>query len=156
MDIEQIKNNRNIGRKIEIFRNMKQIMLISVLLNLCLLSFSQENKSLSSIYKSFEVDEIPLYPYGRDSLEKYLRMGLGTVDLTECQGTAMISFVVEPDGSLTGFKTIRSVCPYVDKKLIELASKMPRWTSGKKEGTAVRTEVNIPFIIKVEKLKISN
>lgn len=117
---------------------------------------AQENISFSSVYRSFEVDESPQYPYGKDSLEKYLRNGLQNINVSVCHGTAMVSFVVETDGSLSNFKTIRQVCPEVDQKLLELVKKMPLWKPGKKSGFPVRTEVNIPFVIKVEKIKISN
>lgn len=69
-------------------------------------------------------------------------------------GTVLIGFVVEPDGSLTNIRILRDIgggCGEEARRVAELMSAMPeRWTPGKVGGEAVRVHFNFPLKFKLE------
>ena len=66
------------------------------------------------------------------------------------QGTVMVSFVVELDGSISDVKIIRSVHYSLDEEAIRVTKMMPKWTPGKQYGKAVRSRFNMPFKFSLE------
>ena len=64
------------------------------------------------------------------------------------QGIVTISFVVEPDGSLTNLKVLRSVDPDLAKEALRVVKMMPRWQPGKKDGKSVRVKYTLPITFK--------
>lgn len=63
------------------------------------------------------------------------------------QGTIMMQFIVEKDGSLSDIKAIKSV-PNGDnlvKEAIRVIKLMPKWKPGMQDGHAVRVYKNVPF-----------
>lgn len=60
------------------------------------------------------------------------------------QGTVTVSFVVEPDGSISNVKILRSVTG-LDEEAIRVTKAMPKWSPGKQRGRAVRTRHIMPI-----------
>lgn len=57
----------------------------------------------------------------------------------EEQGSVLLSFFVEKDGSITDIKVIRGVSPSIDKEAIRVVSNMPKWKKpGLRNGEPVR------------------
>ena len=70
------------------------------------------------------------------------------------QGTEVISFTVTPEGEITNFKVINSICPKVDQEVIRVLSLTSgKWQSGTVNGVKVplEKEVSIAF-----KMRLSN
>jgi len=105
---------------------------------------AQDTADYHRVYQSYEVDSLPAFPYGNDSLYAYLRSGLKDINPSECLGTMMVSFVVEIDGSVTEARIVRSVCPLADKRLLEVVYEMPTWKPAMFKGRKVKSQVNIP------------
>lgn len=57
------------------------------------------------------------------------------------QGKAFVSFVVEPDGTLSDIKIPRKLSPECDKEAIRLV-KLAKWSPGSVGGKKVRTQFN--------------
>ena len=72
----------------------------------------------------------------------------------DIQGTLVVQFVVEKDGSITGAKVVRDIgggCGEEGLRIIKLMEKMPnRWIPGKQRGRPVRVMFNLPirFLLK--------
>jgi periplasmic protein TonB len=70
------------------------------------------------------------------------------------EGTVVIVFVVEPDGTLTNIRIARDIgggCGEEAQRIVELMNAMPeRWTPGKVGGEAVRVQYNFPLKFKLE------
>jgi len=123
---------------------MKKSLILLILLNItCLLSAQQSNDKIT-VYQSFEVDSLPSYPFGNDSLYNYLRSGLKDIDPQKCLGTVLVSFIVDTDGSISMIRIMRSTCPDADKLLMESVGKMSKWIPAWKNGIKVKSMVNIP------------
>lgn len=70
-------------------------------------------------------------------------------------GTAVVSFYVETDGSLTDIQVLRGLDKEIDAECIRLVSSMPKWTPGKLDGEAVRVSFNLPIIFRLEEKSYS-
>jgi len=70
------------------------------------------------------------------------------------QGTVVVSFIVEKDGSLTGIKIVRSVSTEIDAEAMRVVHSMNnlpnKWSPGKQRGLAVRVQYNLPIKFQLE------
>ena len=70
------------------------------------------------------------------------------------QGTVVVTFIVEKDGSLTGIKIVRSVSSEIDAEALRVVRSMNnlpnKWSPGKQRGQAVRVQYNLPIKFQLE------
>ena len=67
------------------------------------------------------------------------------------QGTVVVSFVVEKDGSITNPKIIRSIGAGCGEEVLRLVSLMTeKWTPGMQRGKPVRVQFNLPVRFKLK------
>ena len=70
------------------------------------------------------------------------------------EGTAVIQFVVEKDGSISDTRVVRDVsggCGKEALRVVDMMNSMPeKWTPGKQRGRAVRVQYNLPVKFKLE------
>ena len=98
-----------------------------------------------------EVDQIPEFPGGQSALKKYMSDNVRYPALAAeygKQGTAIIQFVVNADGSISDVEVVRSAGDSsLDKEAIRVVKSMPKWNPGKKYGqnVKVRTKTNVAF-----------
>lgn len=59
-------------------------------------------------------------------------------------GKVFVSFVVEPDGSVSTVKLVRGLNPTLDKQAVKLIQSSPKWVPGKRKGKAVRVGFTFP------------
>ena len=67
------------------------------------------------------------------------------------EGTVMVGFVVERDGSVTNVKVNRGADPILDKEAVRAVSAMPKWIPGKQNGELVRVYHSVPVIFRLQK-----
>lgn len=60
------------------------------------------------------------------------------------EGTAVITFVVEKDGSITDLKIVREIGGGCGKEVIRVANKMPNWIPGEQFKKKVRVQFSLP------------
>ena len=98
------------------------------------------------------VEEPPSFPDGSRALMSWLTENThypseyGDICIS---GRVVLSFVVEPDGSLSNINVVRSVDPLLDKEAIKVVKSMPRWIPGKQNGKEVRVKYNLPVSFKL-------
>lgn len=118
-------------------------------------NYSQAQSSLSpesdSVYT--EVHEMPTFPGGNEAFYKNViakkihypgqarRMGI--------QGTVMLSFIVEKDGTVTDIKVEESLSTETDAEAARVISESPKWNPGKLDGTPVRVRIKRPIKFKL-------
>lgn len=66
------------------------------------------------------------------------------------EGTVVISFIVETDGSITEPKTARDIGGGCGDEALRVVNLMPRWIPGKQQGQPVRTQFNLPVRYKLD------
>ena len=65
------------------------------------------------------------------------------------QGRVVVSFIVEPDGSVSNAKLVRSVDANLDREALRVVSEMPKWTPGKQDGNTVRVRYSLPITFRL-------
>jgi TonB family protein len=66
------------------------------------------------------------------------------------EGTAIIRFVVEKDGSITDIEVMRGLCREIAAECDSAVRRMPPWRPGKQNGEPVRVQFNLPVKFKLE------
>ena len=81
-----------------------------------------------------------------DSLNSFIRKNLiYPKPETEIQGSVIVNFVVEKDGTITNAKVLKSVTPDFDAEALRLVNMMPAWKPSKQRGKEVRVFINLPI-----------
>ena len=99
------------------------------------------------------VEQMPSFPGGAAELMKWLssHVQYPAIAIESCiQGTVIVAFIVEPDGSVSNAKLMRSVDPCIDQEALRVVRQMPKWIPGKQNGAAVRVKYNVPVIFKLQ------
>ena len=87
------------------------------------------------------VEQMPQFPGGQQALEAWLDSHQQKQD---AEGRVIVSFIVEPDGSLNGLSVKKSVSEQLDKEALRLLRQMPKWEPGRHQGKAVRVRFVLP------------
>ncbi len=66
------------------------------------------------------------------------------------EGTVVVTFVVEKDGSISDAKTLRDIGAQCGEEALRIVKMMPKWTPGKQRGNSVRVQFNLPVRFKLE------
>ena len=99
------------------------------------------------------VEQMPEYPGGmRAGLEFMARNLRYPTKAREAgkQGRAIVQFVVRKDGSLSDFKVLRPVDPWLDAEAIRVISTMPKWKPGMQDGKPVSVKFTLPVTFMLE------
>lgn len=95
----------------------------------------------------------PEFPGGPDALQKFLKDETQYPQAAKearAQGTVMVQFVVERDGSVTDIKILSSVFPALDQEAIRVCKAMPKWIPGENNNKKVRVFYRMPFQFSLE------
>ena len=99
------------------------------------------------------VEQMPEYPGGmRAGLEFMARNLRYPTKAREAgkQGRVIVQFVVRKDGSLSDFKVLRPVDPWLDAEAIRVISTMPKWNPGMQDGKPVSVKFTLPVTFMLE------
>ncbi len=99
------------------------------------------------------VEQMPEYPGGmRAGLEFMARNLRYPTKAREAgkQGRVIVQFVVRKDGSLSDFKVLCPVDPWLDAEAIRVISTMPKWKPGMQEGKPVSVKFTLPVTFMLE------
>lgn len=99
-----------------------------------------------------EVIEFPdveaTFPGGPAAMQQWIAKNVKypqtSIELGE-QGKVYVSFVVEPDGSISGIQVERGVSDDLDREAKRLVRSMPNWTAGEAGGKKARTRCRLPI-----------
>lgn len=97
------------------------------------------------------VDEQPRFAHG--NVMAWLSNNVHYPPIAEengIQGRVVVSFVVEPDGSISNIAVVKGVDPSLDKEACRVVKAMPKWIPGKINGEAVRVKYNLPLTFKLQ------
>ncbi len=94
------------------------------------------------------VEEQPGFPGGESALMDYLKNNIKYPQLareSNIQGTVFVTFVVEPNGSISNVKVLRGIGGGCDEEAVRVIKNMPKWNPGIQRGEAVRVQFNMPI-----------
>jgi len=99
------------------------------------------------------VEKMPSFPGGQAALLAWVAQRLSYPEHARenaIEGTVVIRFVVEPDGSLTNFEVMRGVAGGCTEEALRILTKMPRWEPGQQGDLKVRVTVAVPVRFKLK------
>ena len=105
------------------------------------------------------VEEMPQFPGGQMGLIQYLANNVRYPEdakKTGAQGRVIVSFIVEKDGSISNARVAKPTYSSFDDEALRVVSNMPKWTSGKQNGEAVRVKYSLPVSFSLENNKVEN
>ena len=98
------------------------------------------------------VDLRPTFPGGQEALLTWLSSNIHYPPIAEekgIQGKVVVSFVIEPDGSISNVTVVHGVDQSLDEEAVRVVKSMPKWNPGKQNGQAVRVKYNLPITFKL-------
>jgi TonB family protein len=110
------------------------------------LELSERSKQDGDVFTI--VEESASYKGGMEELGKVIGKNLvypETARQKGLEGTVFVQFVVNKDGSLSDFTTIKGVDPSIDAEAIRVAKLLTDWTPGKQNGLVVRQRFVLPI-----------
>ena len=97
----------------------------------------------TTIYRS--VEHMPQFPGGEAALMKYINSHLQKPSTQErIDGSVIVQFVVQSDGSIGEVKVVRSLHPDYDKEAVCVVKSLPKFTPGRQNGQAVAVWYTLP------------
>lgn len=94
------------------------------------------------------VESMPEFPGGDAARMKFLQENIKYPQMAResgIQGTVYVTFVVEPDGSVSDVRVLRGIGGGCDEEAVRVIQKMPRWNAGMQRGKPVRVQFNMPI-----------
>lgn len=147
-------------------------MIVSVLISLFMLAGSFQAidaKSSSNIYSKTEFgkdytdphgdgriielpDIDPMFPGGSGAMKSFISSSLKyprEAAENDIQGLVVYNFVVELDGTLSGFEIIHRAHPLLDAEALRIIKSMPPWNPAVYKGKNVRARNYVPMYFKL-------
>jgi periplasmic protein TonB len=135
---------------------MNKLLLASVIIILHSFSFEINNKhtfKYKDIIANGSSQQLtpPGFPGGKAALDKYLFDNLKWPKNknTEIQGKIVISFFVEKDGHLDGFKVEKSLSPDFDLEALRVIYNSPKWIPAMKDNKPIKSKYTMPILYQV-------
>jgi protein TonB len=107
----------------------------------------EDEPEVESIEPFVVVEDMPEFPGGHSALMKYLAANIvypRQAREAGIKGTVYVTFVIEPDGSVTSVVSLRGVPGGCTEEAERVVKSMPDWEPGKQRGKAVRVRLNLP------------
>lgn len=95
------------------------------------------------------IEELPEFPGGMEEFVKWLGTALKYPSVARSkriQGTVMVSFVVEKDGSIKHFKIEKFADSMLNAEAMRVLRMMPKWKPAHDHGRPVRSVVAVPVV----------
>ena len=114
-------------------------------------AWAQKDETEDEIFETAQV--APEFPGGMSALFDYLRKNIkyppkalkkGT------EGTVVIRFMIDKDGSLSNMGIQKSLSKECDKEALRVVKKMPKWTPGYNGGKPVKCWFTLPIQFKLQ------
>lgn len=94
------------------------------------------------------VEQVPEFPDGLQAFGKFLATNIKYPKADRekgVQGRVIVTFVVEPDGTLSGTKITRGVSDGLDAEALRVLALSPKWKPGIQNGKAVKVQYSVPI-----------
>ena len=94
------------------------------------------------------VEAMPTFPGGDSERMRFLQDNIKYPQMAResgIQGTVYVTFVVEPNGSVSDVRILRGIGGGCDEEAIRVIKLMPKWEPGMQRGKPVRVQFNMPI-----------
>ena len=136
----------------------KQFLLLVALFAFLLNVNAQKNvsKNDESTRQYQVVEQMPEFPGGQKALLRFLENNVrypAVAFANKIQGRTIVSFVVEPDGSVDNVEVAKSSSSVLDEEAVRVVKKFPKWKPGMIDGKPVRVKYCVPVNFKLQEVK---
>lgn len=98
------------------------------------------------------VEDQPMPPGGMEGWNDYLKANLSYSEQAKkegIEGTVIVVFVVNTDGSIQDVDILRGIGAGLDEEAVKVVQNAPNWEPGKQRGREVRTRMRLPIRFKL-------
>jgi len=98
------------------------------------------------------VQKIPEFPGGWSAFMQWLTKNLkypAAAQSGKIEGTVVVTFIVNKDGSVANAKVSTSVNPVLDAEALRVMKMMPKWKPGMDRNKVCRTMIAVPVVFKL-------
>lgn len=95
------------------------------------------------------VQQIPVFPGGWSMFMQWLTKNLKyppTAQSSKIQGTVVVAFIVNKDGTVSDLKVSQSANPLLDREALRVMKMMPKWKPGIDNNKVCRTMIAVPVV----------
>lgn len=94
---------------------------------------------------------MPEYPDGGiNGFRKFVMRNFRTPDVDrDVKGKVVVSFVVEPDGSLSNIKVVEDLDYGIGEEVVRVIKESKKWEAGIQDGKPVRVTYTFPLVINI-------
>ncbi|MDO4216292.1 MAG: TonB family protein [Bacteroidales bacterium] len=121
-----------------------------IFLPMLLLSFVLTAKPVEQVKEVVKFEEIdvsntlPEFPDGAKAMMQFIEKNLKYPEGCDKEGSVIVQFVVDVDGSIKSPVIARSIDPLLDAEAIRLVKSMPNWRPGVQDGKLAMSKYTIP------------
>lgn len=102
------------------------------------------------IYNYFEVDRLPEFEEGNNNFLRFIRSKVIWPNFFGGEGTIILSFVVETNGTISSLRVEKHLVEALDKQCFDIIqSTSGRWKPGRIGNKKVRTKLIVPIDLKI-------
>lgn len=99
------------------------------------------------------VDKMPEFPGGMTGLMQYLSKNIrypAEAQTKGIQGRVTVAVIINTEGKAVNASIVRSVAPILDAEALRVASTMPDWVPGTKDGKPVNVKYTFPVTFRLQ------
>jgi len=114
----------------------------------------QRDESSSDTLIFTQTEVMPIPPGGFQGFYQYIGENFTypkEAIAAKLEGRMLISFIIEPDGSLSNIKSIKNLGHGTAEEAIRMLKASPKWTPGIQNGRAVRVQFVLPIQLNKKK-----
>lgn len=104
------------------------------------------------IYQLMELDSMPTFKGGYDSLVSYIDNHFIFPKIhaeSSVQGKVICMFIVTETGNITNVKILQGLDEYINNEVVRVMYSMPQWNPGKRNGQNVKSEYFLSTFIRM-------
>ena len=116
------------------------------------ISFKSQQSAEAKEEVSEFLEDMPEFPGGGKAMMQWIAQNIQypkEAAKANIEGSVIVSFLVEKDGSISNVEVIKSVHELLDKEALRVVNAMPKWKPGMEKGQPVRARFHIPVIFKI-------
>jgi protein TonB len=138
---------------------MNNLLLAPVIIIFLSTSLSSDNKpnikNNTTIDRNFQELTPPEFPGGEQAFHQYLNKNINWPFQKDIQGTIIISFFVEKDGYLSGFKVEKGIEKSFDAEALRVVMKSPRWIPAMRNDKPIKSKYSVPIMCQINHEKVT-
>ncbi|MBR3896535.1 MAG: energy transducer TonB [Bacteroidaceae bacterium] len=121
---------------------------VAMMVSACGLQKSLSNVETNAPQEVFEVvEKMPEFPGGKEALKDWVK---GHIYYNPealkrgIQGRVIATFVINEQGKVVEPTIIQSVHPLLDREVVRMIKRMPKWKPAEEKGVPVRVKYTMP------------